>query len=81
MGCDSKRLPVVPILMHQTHLGEYVPTSARTHHGLDSVFVYLFHLLIHLCSRRFFREARSCGLQPLSLAIRSAVVTWRLIGQ
>jgi hypothetical protein len=23
------------------------------------------HLLIHLRSRRFFREARSCGLRPL----------------
>ncbi len=39
------------------------------------------HLLIHLRSRRFFREARSCGLRPLWLAMRSAVAAWRLMGQ
>jgi hypothetical protein len=39
------------------------------------------HLLIHLRSRRCFRAARSCGLRPLWLAMRSAVAAWRLTGQ
>jgi hypothetical protein len=37
------------------------------------------HLLIHVGSRRFFREARSCGLRPLWLAISARLASaWTL---